>query len=115
MNGANPRYVLGYGVDRAKVEEAVRSQNNDPDVVVRVSDRVISRLLERNVDSHEHPPVVGMLEDRTYIVISFGWEAFSDSREELEKKDIPAPAYFEQLKSILYGPAVFDTQLIVEG
>ncbi|KAF8066746.1 hypothetical protein FPV67DRAFT_1781237 [Lyophyllum atratum] len=105
----DPKYVLGYGIDRDKIAERVNERINEPDpeLAFRVSNNVITEILDK-VDVDENWLAFGTLEGRSFIVISFGNEAFDDSCEELERKNIPAPAYLQGLKSFFYGPAVFN-------
>jgi hypothetical protein len=68
-----------------------------------------------HVDRESHWPLCGRsLDGCSYIVISFGKDAFSNNLEELEKKDLPSPKYLQAMDVVFYGPAVFEFVSCVE-
>jgi len=54
------------------------------------ADSVIARLLD-NVDNDQHWVVLGELNGDSFIIISFGQEAFGNNCEDLKQKDIHPP------------------------
>ncbi|KAF8810827.1 hypothetical protein BYT27DRAFT_7185501 [Phlegmacium glaucopus] len=96
-----PLYVKGYGVDEHKISELMEVDLSDGRIDVGV------QKILNYVDRENHWLFKGRLGGRSYIVISFGKNAFSNDREELEKNDLPAPKYLQEMEVVLHGPTVF--------
>ncbi|KAG6908183.1 hypothetical protein DXG01_005836 [Tephrocybe rancida] len=108
MAKGDPKYVKGYGIDRAKIA-AQMTQMGGEATDGRVL-FVVQGILQMMVNEY---CVVGgqdLQNGLAYNVISLaiGDESFGDSIEELEKKDIPIPNYLRSLESALHGPTVFE-------
>ena len=98
-----PVYVKGYGVDERKISEIMKLDLSDGRIGVGV------QKILNHVDRESHWLLSGRsLDGCSYIVISFGKDAFSNNLEELEKKDLPSPKYLQAMDVVFYGPAVFE-------
>jgi hypothetical protein len=100
-----PVYVKGYGVDERKISEIMKVDLSDGRIDVGV------QKILNHVDRESHWLVSGRSLDASgssYIVISFGKDAFSNNLEELEKKDLRTPEYLQAMDIVFYGPAVFE-------
>ncbi|KAG6838142.1 hypothetical protein C0991_000853, partial [Blastosporella zonata] len=104
-----PKYVLGYGIDRKKLNQLIlkKAPDIDPSLVNDAADTVIERLLD-NVDNYQHLIVLGELNGDGFIVISFGQEAFGDNCEDLKQKNIRPPEHLDAWQDIMRGPTVFE-------
>ena len=104
-----PKYVLGYGIDRKKLNQLIlkKAPDIDPSLVDDKADIVIAQLLD-DVDSDQHWIVLGRLNGDSFIIISFGQEAFGNDYEELKQKDLCPLEYLDAWQSIICGPTVFE-------
>ncbi|KAG6851902.1 hypothetical protein C0991_005146 [Blastosporella zonata] len=109
MDIEGPKYVLGYGIDRKKLNELILKTAPDINlsVVNKTANDVIEQLLDR-VDNLEHEIVLGKLNGDSFIVISPGQEAFGDNCEDLKQKNIRPPEYLGSWQILLCGPTVFE-------
>ena len=87
-----PVYVKGYGVNEHKISEIMKVDLWDGRIDVGVQ-----KIL--NYVDRESPWLLSgrSLDGCSYIVISFGKDAFSNNLEELEKKDLPSPKYLQAM------------------
>ena len=101
--------MLGYGIDRKKLNQLIlkKAPDIDPSLVNDAADSVIGRLLD-NVDNDQHWVVLGELNGDSFIIISFGQEAFGNNCEDLKQKDIHPPEYLDAWQNITCGPTVFE-------
>lgn len=96
-------YVKGYGVDERKISEIMKVDPSDGRIDIGV------QKILNHVDRESHWLLSGRsLDGCSYIVISFGKDAFSNNLEELEKKPLPSPKYLQAMDVVFYGPAVFE-------
>ena len=104
-----PKYVLGYGIDRKKLNQLIleKAPDIDTSLVDNTADRVIGRLLDF-IDNDQHWIVPGELNGDSFIVISFGQEVFGDGCEDLKQKKLRPPEYLDTWQSITCRPTVFE-------
>ncbi|KAG6863701.1 hypothetical protein C0991_004025 [Blastosporella zonata] len=109
MTTSYPKYVLGYGIDRKKLNQLIlmTRPDTDPSLVDDAADMIIGRLLDK-VDNYENLIVIGELNGDSCIVISFGQEAFGDNCEDLKQKNIRPPEHLRAWQDIMCGPTVFE-------
>jgi len=103
-----PKYVLGYGIDRQKLNQLIlkKAPDIDPSLINDTADKVIAQLLD-DVDNDQHWIAVGRLNGDSFVIISFGQEAFGDDYEELKQKDFRPIECLNAWQSIICGPSNF--------